>query len=67
MILNIRVVFLKCSNEVRDTYGEGSGKKYKSGWDDFTKHDNFVVGDGYRISFWHDLWCGGRAFKVLFF
>jgi hypothetical protein len=28
------------------------------GWLDFVKYTSFVVGDGSRIKFWHDSWCG---------
>lgn len=36
------------------------------GGDVFVKDIIFVVGDGSRIRFWHDPWCGGRALCAVF-
>jgi hypothetical protein len=44
----------------------GVWKNIKKDWDSFSSFTRFVVGDGSRISFWHDLWCGGMALKVTF-
>jgi hypothetical protein len=38
----------------------------RKGWDSFSRFTRFVVGDGSKISFWHDLWCGDTALKVAF-
>jgi hypothetical protein len=32
----------------------------------FKSFTRLVVGDGTRISFWHDLWCGDTVLKVAF-
>ena len=37
-----------------------------SGWDDYFQHVEFVVGQGTRISFWKDKWCGDTSLMVLF-
>lgn len=55
-----------CSNEVRSVYGVGLWKNIKNGWEDFARFINFKVGDGARLSFWHDLWCGYSALKTMF-
>lgn len=41
-------------------------KNIRKGWDSFSRFTKFVVGDGSKISFWHDLWCGDTALKVAF-
>ena len=37
-----------------------------SGWDDYFQHVDFVVGQGTRISFWKDKWCGDTSLMALF-
>jgi hypothetical protein len=44
----------------------GVWKNIKKGWESFSSFTRFVVGDGTKISFCHDLWCGDRALKVAF-
>lgn len=41
-------------------------EKIRKGWDLFSRYTRFVVGDGSKISFWHDLWCGDTTLKVAF-
>jgi hypothetical protein len=43
-------------------YGKISG----GGWRMFSNHTRFEVEDGYKIRFWHDLWCGDKALKEAF-
>ena len=38
----------------------------EEGWETFKSFTRHVVGDGARISFWHDLWCGDTVLKVAF-
>jgi hypothetical protein len=35
-------------------------------YDTFKGFTRFEVGDGTRVSFWHDLWCGDLALKIAF-
>ena len=35
-------------------------------WGKFYSHTRFEVGDGSKVSFWHDPWCWGMAFKETF-
>jgi hypothetical protein len=62
-----------------EVYGEGGilvslvvlkgwvyGKTLGRGWGKFCSHTKFDVGDGYKISFWHDRWCGDIALKEAF-
>jgi len=44
----------------------GVWKNIRKGWDSFSRFTRFVVGDGSKISFWHDLWCEDMALKVAF-
>jgi hypothetical protein len=41
-------------------------KFIRRGWDAFAAHVRYEVGDGSRILFWHDVWCGDLPFKLLF-
>ena len=34
--------------------------------DDFSQHLQFDVGDGSRVKFWHDIWCGNCPLKETF-
>ena len=47
-----------CSGENRENFGIGLWKEIRKDWG--TLHDNakFQIGDGSRVSFWKDLWCG---------
>jgi hypothetical protein len=44
----------------------GVWKFIRKGWDSFSGFTRFVVGDDFKINFWHDLWCGDMALKVAF-
>jgi len=48
------------------TFGVGVWKFIRKGWDSFSGFTRFVVGDDFKINFWHDLWCGDMALKVAF-
>ncbi len=41
-------------------------KFIRRGWDNFFQHCAFVVGDGKRVKFWHDRWCGDMSLKGAF-
>jgi hypothetical protein len=36
------------------------------GWQTFKSHIRFDPGEGSRIRFWDDVWCGDRPLKVSF-
>ena len=60
-----------CSTGVRTRwYGVRVWKAIKSGWDGFKRKMTFKVGNGKRVKFWTDRWCGdkplGDAFLMLF-
>jgi hypothetical protein len=49
-------------------YGVGLWKFIQSGWNTFARFLSFEVGDGSRIRFWNDVWCGvvGILLRKLF-
>jgi hypothetical protein len=54
-----------CSKEVGGCFGVGVWKCIRRGWDVFAIHVSFEVGDGYRVLFWHDVWCEELPLKLL--
>lgn len=48
---------------VRGGHGVRFWKNIRRGWKKFSSHTKFEVGDGSKVSFWHDLWCGDKAQK----
>ncbi|KAL6343049.1 hypothetical protein AAG906_017861 [Vitis piasezkii] len=55
-----------CSKGVRDRYGVGIWKAIRNGWENFRSHSCFIIGDGTRVKFWKDLWCGNQALEEAF-
>jgi hypothetical protein len=55
-----------CSFELIGAFVMGVWKNIKKGWDSFSRFIRFVVRDGSKISFWHDLLCGDMVLKVAF-
>jgi hypothetical protein len=55
-----------CSLEPTGSFGVGVWKNIKKGWVSFYHYTRFVMGDGSKISFWHNLWCGDTVLKVAF-
>jgi hypothetical protein len=55
-----------CSKEVGGSYGVGVWKCIRRGWYDFKQHVRYEVGNGSRILFWHDVWCGELPLKNVF-
>jgi hypothetical protein len=38
-------------------------KNFCLGWEIFSRHTRLVIGDGTRVRFWHDRWCGDTYLK----
>ena len=55
-----------CSKGVRDRYGVGVWKAIRNGWENIRTHSRFIIGDGTRVKFWKDLWCGNQALEEAF-
>ncbi|XP_035544454.1 uncharacterized protein LOC108983424 isoform X2 [Juglans regia] len=55
-----------CTNEVRGGYGVGLWRYIRGGWQCFENNVRFVVGQGTRIKFWQNVWCGERSLERAF-
>ena len=54
-----------CSKEVRGSYGVGLWKVIRLLWELVSSRTLFVVGNGRRVKFWKDRWCGDEPLCVL--
>ena len=50
-----------CSGESRNNFGIGLWKEIRKDWEVIVKNAKFVIGDGSRVSFWKEFWCGKVA------
>jgi len=52
------------------SYGVGLWKNIRKGWSLFCRHTSLILGNGSRIRFLNDVWCGElplkEAFRVLY-
>jgi hypothetical protein len=55
-----------CSLHPARAFGVGLWKNRRKDWEKFLGCTRFEVGDGTRISFWHDLWCRDMVPKVAY-
>jgi hypothetical protein len=44
----------------------GAWKCLRRGWQGFSKFVRCEVGDGSKVRFWHDVWCGEQPLKFSF-
>lgn len=51
---------------VKWTLWHGSLEDIQHRWGIFSRHNWLVLGDGSRLRFWNDLWCGTIALKTSF-
>jgi hypothetical protein len=54
------------SGVISGPHGVGLWKYICMGWQVFWSHCRFDPGEGSRIRFWEDIWCGDRALKDAF-
>ena len=54
------------SKGVSDRYGVGVWKAIRNGWENIRTHSRFIIGDGTRVKFWKDLWCGNQSLEYAF-
>jgi hypothetical protein len=55
-----------CSGDISGSHGVGLWKYTYKGWQVFKSHFRFDPGEGSKIRFWDDIWCGDRALKEAF-
>ena len=55
-----------CTRACSRAHGCGLWSSISEGWETFTKHLSFVLGDGACILFWHDKWTGDVPLKILY-
>jgi hypothetical protein len=55
-----------CSKEVGGTYGMDVWKCIRRGWEGFAQHVRFDIGDGTKVLFWHEVWCGEHPLKLVY-
>jgi hypothetical protein len=55
-----------CSRAPTGPHGVGLWKNIRRGWSLFCSHTRFELGDGSRIRFWDDVWCGQLPLKEAF-
>ncbi len=55
-----------CTKEIRGVDGVGLWKGIRRGWERFCPLISFSVGNGERVKFWYDQWCGDSPLKGAF-
>ena len=55
-----------CSREVREAHGVGLWKGIRMNWELVGARILFLVGNGWRVRFWRDRWCGDSPLCVSF-
>ncbi|XP_030958992.1 uncharacterized protein LOC115980941 [Quercus lobata] len=53
-----------CTRAVIGPYGVGLWKNIHQGWPSFSHHILYDIGDGSRVKFWQDWWCGETSLAV---
>ena len=48
--------------DIRGGFDNSLWKEMRKYWTTFLPNLVFSLGDGRRVSFWNDVWCGGEAF-----
>jgi hypothetical protein len=54
------------SRDNAGSHGVGLWKFISRDWHRFSSHIRLIPGDGSRISFWEEVWCGKSPLKVVF-
>ena len=54
------------SREVSERFGVGLWKSIRKEWDFLSSRFTFQVGNGQRVRFWRDKWCGDEPLCVSF-
>lgn len=56
-----RVWEVWCTRSVNGPYSVGLWKSISQGWPSFSRHIQYDIGDGSRVKFWQDCWCGDTS------
>ena len=54
------------SGEIKGGFGVGLWKEIRKEWTHLLQNTSLVLGNGNRISFWKDAWCGEEALSLMF-
>jgi hypothetical protein len=54
------------SGVISGSHGVGLWKYICLGWQNFRRFFKYDVGEGSKIRFWDDVWCGERALKEVY-
>jgi hypothetical protein len=55
-----------CSLDPHGSHRVRLWKNIRKGWSLFSSHTRFILGNGSRIRFWDDVWCGEMPLKEAF-
>ena len=55
-----------CSRDIAGSHGVGLWRFISRDWHRFSSHTKLIPGDGSRISFWEEVWCGNSPLKEAF-
>ena len=53
-----------CTRSLNRPYGVGLWKNISRGWPSFSRHIMYDIGDGSKVKFWKDYWCGETSLTV---
>ena len=51
---------------ISSPYSASLWRSIRQEWETFSTNLQFEVGNGTRVKFWHDIWCGNCPLKVTF-
>ena len=55
-----------CSGDINGGFGVGLWKEIRKEWPQLVQNTYLALGNGRRISFWKDVWCGEEALSLTF-
>ena len=55
-----------CPGDINGGFGVGLWKEIRKEWPQLIQHTYLALGNGRRISFWKDVWCGEEALSLMF-
>ena len=55
-----------CSGDIKGGFGVGLWKEIRKEWPQLIQNTYLAFGNGRRISFWRDVWCGEEALSLMF-